>query len=148
MLESEKHWGPDDPLFPATKVTLGPSGGFEKGGLDRKHWKNAAAIRKIFKAAFEQAGLPYLNPHSFRNTLARWRTNLHFAGRVQGMEPELRPRACGDDVHELRRRSRSSPSANLRSASCATGSSASPDTDELDDETIAKVMALLTRRAA
>ena len=51
-------------------MTLGVSGGFESDGLDRKHWKNAAAIRKIFKAAFEQAGLPYFNPHSFRDTLA------------------------------------------------------------------------------
>ena len=63
-------WGPDDPLFPATKVALGESGLFESDGLDRKHWKNAAAIRKIFKEAFEDAGLPYFNPHSFRSTLA------------------------------------------------------------------------------
>lgn len=69
-LEKEKHWGPDDPLFPATKVTLGLSGGFENGGLARHQWKSAAAIRMIFKAAFAQAGLPYFNPHSFRNTLA------------------------------------------------------------------------------
>ncbi|TIX81251.1 MAG: site-specific integrase [Mesorhizobium sp.] len=69
-LENEKQCGPDDPLFPATKVTLGLSGGFQNGGLDRKHWKSAAAIRIIFKAAFERAGLPYFNPHSFRNTLA------------------------------------------------------------------------------
>ncbi len=69
-LEKEKKWGPDDPLFPATKVTLGLGGGFENGGLARRHWKSAAAIRVIFKAAFEQAGLPYFNPHSFRNTLA------------------------------------------------------------------------------
>ncbi|TIX84370.1 MAG: site-specific integrase [Mesorhizobium sp.] len=69
-LENEKQCGPDDPLFPATKVTLGLSGGFQNKGLDRKHWKSAAAIRIIFKAAFERAGLPYFNPHSFRNTLA------------------------------------------------------------------------------
>jgi len=47
-LESEKRWGPEDALFPATKLTLGHSSGFENGGLDRKHWKSAAAIRKIF----------------------------------------------------------------------------------------------------
>ena len=63
-------WGPDDPLFPASKATLGESGLFESDGIDRKHWKDAAAIRKIFKEAFEGAGLPYFNPHSFRNTLA------------------------------------------------------------------------------
>jgi integrase len=62
-------FGPDDPLFPATRVTLGSSGCFERDGLDRKHWKNAATIRKVFKAAFEQAGLSYVNPHGFRDTL-------------------------------------------------------------------------------
>ncbi|MGY3694727.1 integrase [Bradyrhizobium sp. USDA 3240] len=69
-LLGERLWGPDDPLFPATKVALGESGHFENGGLDRKHWKDAAAIRRIFKESFEAAGLPYFNPHSFRNTLA------------------------------------------------------------------------------
>jgi hypothetical protein len=52
-------------------VTVGESGHFENGGLDRKHWKDAAAIRRIFKESFEAAGLPYFNPHSFRNTLVR-----------------------------------------------------------------------------
>lgn len=68
FLKAERAFGPNDPLFPATKVTLGDNG-FEAGGLARQHWKNTAAIRRIFKAAFEQAGLPYANPHSFRNTL-------------------------------------------------------------------------------
>jgi integrase len=70
-LLNEQLWGPDDPLFPATKVALGRSGHFENCGLGRKHWKDAAAIRRIFKEAFEAAGLSYFNPHSFRNTLAR-----------------------------------------------------------------------------
>ncbi|MCZ4347328.1 site-specific integrase [Devosia neptuniae] len=63
-------FGPDDPLFPSTRVGLGPSGHFEALGLDRQHWKDASAIRRIFKTAFESAGLPYFNPHSFRSTLA------------------------------------------------------------------------------
>jgi integrase len=70
-LKTEKLFGPDDPLFPATKVALGIDG-FEQSGLDRKHWKSAAAIRKIFRQAFEAAGLHYFNPHSFRSTLARY----------------------------------------------------------------------------
>jgi integrase len=70
QLLKERLWGPDDPLFPATRVALGDNGHFENSGLDRKHWKDAAAIRRIFKEAFEEAGLPYFNPHSFRNTLA------------------------------------------------------------------------------
>ncbi|WP_454748589.1 tyrosine-type recombinase/integrase [Ciceribacter selenitireducens] len=63
-------FGPDDPLFPTTKVALTNGGLFGAAGLSRDHWKNASAIRRIFKSAFEAAGLPYANPHSLRNTLA------------------------------------------------------------------------------
>lgn len=34
-------------------------------------WKGAEPIRKIFRKSFEAAGLPYFNPHSFRNTLVQ-----------------------------------------------------------------------------
>ena len=40
-------------------------------GLERAHWSSAARIRTIFRDAFASAGLPYFNPHSFRNTLVR-----------------------------------------------------------------------------
>ncbi len=73
FLREEKLWGNDDPLFPRTKIEVGKtSRQFEAVGLDREHWSNATAIRKIFKNAFEAVGLPYFNPHSFRNTLARF----------------------------------------------------------------------------
>ena len=68
-LRTEKLWGLDDPLFPATKVEVGPRRHFEATGLSRQPWRNASPIRSIFKAAFEAAGLPYFNPHSFRKTL-------------------------------------------------------------------------------
>lgn len=64
-------FGDDDPLFPATRVGMGPSGTFEPLGLTRDGWADAAPIRKIFKAAFKLAGLPYYSPHSFRTTLGR-----------------------------------------------------------------------------
>jgi hypothetical protein len=32
---------------------------------------NASPIRTIFRDAFVCAGLPYFNPHSFRNTLVQ-----------------------------------------------------------------------------
>lgn len=64
-------WGEDDPLFPATAVAIGAACQFEAVGLARKHWSNAGPIRGIFKQAFAAAGLPYFNPHSFRNTLVR-----------------------------------------------------------------------------
>lgn len=64
-------WGNDDPLFPATHVTVGAACQFEAAGLTRDHWSNATPIRSVFREAFERAGLPYFNPHSFRNTLVQ-----------------------------------------------------------------------------
>jgi integrase len=64
-------WGEGDPLFPKTEIGLGPEGGFVPIGLNRDGWKSAGPIRDIFKVAFEAAGLPYFNPHSFRNTLVQ-----------------------------------------------------------------------------
>lgn len=69
-LKGKLWFGADDPLFPATKVALTNAGLFGAVGLSRDHWKNAAAIRRIFKSAFEAVGLPYANPHSLRDTLA------------------------------------------------------------------------------
>ncbi len=63
-------FGPDDPLFPATEMGL-VDGKFAAVGISRAHWKNANAIRRIFKEAFAAVGLPYFNPHTFRNTLAQ-----------------------------------------------------------------------------
>lgn len=70
-LREEKLWGNDDPLFPATRIALGLSRQFEVAGLDREHWSTASPIRTIFRDAFISAGLPYFNPHSFRNTLVQ-----------------------------------------------------------------------------
>ncbi len=64
-------WSNNDPLFPATRIEVGATRKFEAVGLERAHWRSAAAIRGVFKAAFVRAGLPYFNPHSFRNTLVR-----------------------------------------------------------------------------
>ena len=64
-------FGPDDPLFPATRMGLNVVGQFEPLGLERKHWTNATPIREIFKKSFGAARLPYFNPHSIRKTLAQ-----------------------------------------------------------------------------
>ncbi|MFZ0663958.1 MAG: tyrosine-type recombinase/integrase [Acidobacteriaceae bacterium] len=71
FLREEKLWGNNDPLFPATRIVLGPARQFEAAGLGRKHWSTATSIRTIFREAFERAGLPYFHPHSLRKTLAR-----------------------------------------------------------------------------
>jgi integrase len=70
-LRENKLWGNDDPLFPATRVALGAARQFEASGLKRGHWSSASPIRAIFREAFVKAGLPYFNPHSFRNTLVQ-----------------------------------------------------------------------------
>uniref|UniRef100_E6QLL9 Site-specific recombinase XerD-like protein n=1 Tax=mine drainage metagenome TaxID=410659 RepID=E6QLL9_9ZZZZ len=69
FLKSEKLWGNDDPLFPATRVAPGVDCQFVAIGLERAHWSSASPIRTIFKDAFQGAGLPYFHPHSFRRTL-------------------------------------------------------------------------------
>jgi integrase len=68
-LTRKKLFGSDDPLFPATCVAVGKSGQFEPAGLARRHWRDAGAIRRIFRRSFETAGLPYSNPHLCRDTL-------------------------------------------------------------------------------
>lgn len=70
-LREEKLWGNDDPLFPATNIAPGANRQFEASGLARVHWRSASPIRAIFREAFVSVGLPYFNPHSFRNTLVR-----------------------------------------------------------------------------
>lgn len=70
FLTDEMGFGPDDPLFPSTLVQRNEDGLFAPTGLSRQHWRNADAIRRIFRQSFEAAGLPYFHPHSFRRTLA------------------------------------------------------------------------------
>jgi integrase/recombinase XerD len=62
-------WGNGDPLFPKTQVINGEDRVFIASGIKPEHWSNATPIRTIFREAFEAAGLPYFNPHSFRKTL-------------------------------------------------------------------------------
>ncbi|MEI8264878.1 MAG: hypothetical protein WCI59_03940 [Betaproteobacteria bacterium] len=71
FLPQQKLWGDDDPLFPASRVELGVTRHFEATSIDRRAWSTVSPIRAVFKQAFEAAGLPYFNPHSFRRTLAQ-----------------------------------------------------------------------------
>lgn len=70
-LREDHLWGDDDPLFPATAMGLGEAGGFQPQGLARHGWASSGPIRDLFRRAFEGAGLPYYNPHSFRDMLVR-----------------------------------------------------------------------------
>ncbi|PPD14206.1 MAG: recombinase XerC [Methylobacterium sp.] len=69
-LQTVLHFGPNDPLFPKTRVVSMEGAGFTVAGISREPWSNAQAIRTIFRDAFAAAGLPYFIPHSFRRTLA------------------------------------------------------------------------------
>ena len=68
-LNEKLHYGPNDPVFPKTRVRLNDQQFFESDGLEPTCWANASPIRKIFKTAFEAAALPYFHPHLFRHTL-------------------------------------------------------------------------------
>lgn len=61
--------GPDAPLFPQTAVGLDKNGAFASAGLARDGWSGTGPVRAVFQRAFELAGLPYFNPHSFRDML-------------------------------------------------------------------------------
>lgn len=71
FLRDEKFWGNNSALFPATEMRVGADKSFEVAGLKDAHWSTASPIRGIFRNAFEMAGLPYFNPHSFRKTLGQ-----------------------------------------------------------------------------
>ena len=71
MLVSELKFGPEDALFPATRMGRKDDNSFAAIGLSREPWQTAEPIRQVFRDAFAQAGLPYANPHSFRKTLVR-----------------------------------------------------------------------------
>jgi integrase len=70
-LRKQKCFGPDDPLFPKTKVAPGDDLAFRAVSLDRAPWANANSVRDIFREACARAGLPYFNPHLFGNTLVQ-----------------------------------------------------------------------------
>jgi integrase/recombinase XerD len=71
LLAVDLKFGPDDPVFPKAKVAADSRRNFAVLGLSREHWSNASPIRKIFKEAFARVGLPYVPPHSIRDTLTQ-----------------------------------------------------------------------------
>lgn len=70
-LRTSLYWGADDPLFPKTRIGLGDQGGFQAIGLAREDWNSTGPIRSIYRDAFTAAGLPYFNPHCFRDALVQ-----------------------------------------------------------------------------
>ena len=71
-LSADPSRGPADPLFPATAMMLDECGAFTPAGLAREGWSGSGSVRDVFRRAFALAGLPYFNPHSFRDMLVRY----------------------------------------------------------------------------
>lgn len=71
--------GPADPLFPATRMGLNDAGSFAPLGLARHGWATTSPIRDVFRRAFTAAGLPYFNPHSFRDMLVHHAMKLNLS---------------------------------------------------------------------
>lgn len=59
-----------DPLFPKTRVGLGPARRFEALGILREPWASPSSAAKMFKQAFADSGLPPFSPHRVRDTIA------------------------------------------------------------------------------
>ena len=49
-------WGPNDPLFPATRMVQGENREFRAAGIERAHWSTATPIRTIFKRGLKLQG--------------------------------------------------------------------------------------------
>lgn len=81
-LERDHHWGRDDPLFPATQMGLDPNGAFTPAGILRSGWRSTQPVNAVFRRAFEGAGLPYFNPHSFRDMLVRHAMTLNLSAEA------------------------------------------------------------------
>lgn len=69
FLLNERQFTPDDPLFPKTKNGHDKHKNFTPIWLVREHWSNATPVRKMFRLTFERLGLPYVKPHTIRDTL-------------------------------------------------------------------------------
>jgi hypothetical protein len=91
-LRTEHLFGPNDPVFPKTRVSLDDDKSFRAAGIEAVHWRDASPVRAIFHHAFAKAGLPYFSPHSLRHTRASYAIGLPHAQADEGVESKSRPR--------------------------------------------------------
>ena len=133
-------WGDEDPLFPATRVAVGESGGFVAVGLRRDGWTSAGPVRKIFAEAFTGAGLPYFNPHSFRDTL------VQLGERVCPNIEAFKAWSLNlGHVHAMTTLTSYSTMSSHRQAELIRGIGASQSAPALDPAALAQVMAALQK---
>jgi len=64
-------FGNTDPLFPAIDNRFNQQNLLETN-ITNNAIKSDTTLRNVFKACFTDAGMDYIKPHSFRNTLARF----------------------------------------------------------------------------
>jgi integrase len=137
-------WSDDDPLFPATRVEVGSDRRFHAAGLERRCWSSAAPIRRIYREAFERAGLPYFNPHSFRDML------VHLGQtKCEGSTEALK--AWSQNLgHEslLTTLLSYGPVSATRQAAILRELGSSENCDPLDDPEVRDLLRRLARRAA
>lgn len=67
-LKAEKLFGNADPLFPRNKLENQENiKKFVSNSVEPAFWQSATSIRAVFKERFEQAGVEYFPPHTFRH---------------------------------------------------------------------------------
>ncbi len=90
-LKDELLWSATGPLFPSTVVAPSEGGaGFVPVGLAKTGWTTSSPIRDVFRKAFAASGLPYFNPHSFRDMLVAHALSLDLpAGELKAWSQNL-----------------------------------------------------------
>lgn len=68
-LRNEEFFTDNDPLFPKTQMAQDGNNCFVAAGLSRDFWADSGRIRKVFRGAFRDAGLPEFTPHRFRDMI-------------------------------------------------------------------------------
>lgn len=67
-LIKDELYTPSDPFFPRNKVEQSEfSKSFVSNSIEPKFWQTTSSITEIFKQRFEQAGMEYYSPHTFRH---------------------------------------------------------------------------------
>lgn len=72
-LAKKKNYQPNDPIFPATKRENGKEnlGYYSNSEVEPVFWKSTSSPRKVFQKRFEEAGVKYYHPHTFRHLLVK-----------------------------------------------------------------------------
>ncbi len=150
FLINERQFGPDDPLFPASKIK-NVGGVFRSTGLDHTRHIGAQAVREIFKTAYAAANLPYYHPHTIRHTLVRFAekvspTQEQFVAFSQNLG-HANPATTFGSYSGITRERQSEILQNLAIANAADGPKPGFKANgEPEEETLEAVFAYLKRR--